>query len=94
MIYFHVTTRASAGSILRGGFDDRSSEVIDGRLWKGVWLCDELIWQMQPDDPVAIEIELRSDAVSEYECTQDQGYRRWLVPAHIVNTGLRRLIEQ
>jgi hypothetical protein len=55
MIYFHVTTQASADSILRDGFDDRSSEVIDGRLWKGIWLCDELIWQMQPDDPVAIE---------------------------------------
>jgi hypothetical protein len=79
---FHATTQENARRILATGFVDRSRELHQGRWYLGVWLAEVSLYELEP---VILLVSMAEDLVRQYELPGDQGYRRWLVPAEVIN---------
>ena len=79
---FHATTRENARKILATGFADCSRELHKGRWYSGVWLAEVSLFELEP---VILLVSMAEDLVRQYELPGDQGYRRWLVPAELIN---------
>ena len=79
---FHATTRENARKILATGFADCSREMHKGRWYSGVWLAEVSLFELEP---VVLLVSMAEDLVRQYELPGDQGYRRWLVPAELIN---------
>lgn len=79
---FHATTQENARKILATGFVDRSRKLHQGRWYSGVWLAEVSLHELEP---VILLVSMAEDLVRQYELPGDQGYRRWLVPAEVIN---------
>lgn len=79
---FHATTQENAREILATGFVDTGRELHQGRWYSGVWLSDVKLKELAP---VMLLVSLPEELVRQYELPSDQGYRRWIVPAEIIN---------
>lgn len=80
---FHATTQENACKILETGFADGGRERYQNRWYSGVWLSDVKLKELWP---VMLLVSLPEELVRQYELPSDHhGYRRWLVPAEIIN---------
>ncbi|HSY46918.1 MAG TPA: hypothetical protein VK800_12770 [Steroidobacteraceae bacterium] len=79
---FHATTQENARKILATGFVDCSRELHQGRWYSGVWLAEVSLFELEP---LILLVSMPEDLVRQYELPGDQGYRRWLVPAEVIN---------
>ena len=79
---FHATTQENARKILANGFVDGRRELHRGRWYSGVWLSDVTLEELAP---VMLMVSLPEELVRQYELSGDQGYRRWLVPAEVID---------
>ncbi len=48
----------------------------------GVWLAEVSLFELEP---VTLLVSMAEELVRQYELPGDQGYRRWLVPAELIN---------
>jgi hypothetical protein len=79
---FHATTQENARKILESGFVDCSRELHQGRSYSGVWLTEVPLYELEP---VMLLVSMPEELVRQYDLPGDQGYRRWLVPAELIN---------
>jgi hypothetical protein len=79
---FHTTTQQRAREIVATGFVDCSRELHQGRWYSGAWLAEVSLFELEP---VILLVSMPEDLVRQYELPGDQGYRRWLVPADVIN---------
>jgi hypothetical protein len=79
---FHATTKENARKILTTGFVDCSREMHHGRLYSGVWLAEVPLYELEP---VLLLVAVPEHLIRPYDLPGEQGYRRWLVPAEIIN---------
>ncbi len=81
---YHATTLEAARNIVATGFVDSSQELHQGRLYRGVWLSDARLIELAP---VILLVVVPEPLVREYELLgESHGYRRWLVPAELLNS--------
>ncbi len=79
---FHATTQENARRILATGFADCSEELHQGRRYSGVWLAEGPLYELEP---VILLVSVPDELVRQYEIPGDHRYRRWLIPAEIIN---------
>lgn len=79
---FHATTQENARRILATGFADHSEDLYQGRRYSGVWLAEVPLYELEP---VILLVSVPDDLGRQYEIPGDHGYRRWLIPAEIIN---------
>jgi len=95
MIFYHSTTRENAARILRDGFCDRTDYYLTSQLHTGVWLSDMPLDENEgASSEERLCLELDEARVTPFEWIEEgKGYREFLVPAAIVNTGEVRALE-
>jgi hypothetical protein len=79
---FHATSQENARNILSTGFVDSSRELHAGRWYAGAWLAEVALHELEP---AILLVSMPEDLVTQYELPSEQGYRRWLVPADLIN---------
>lgn len=80
---YHATTIEAARKIVASGFIDCGHERHQGRVYTGVWLSDMPLRELHP---VVLWVRLPEQLLPQYELSSDlHGYRRWLVPAELLN---------
>jgi hypothetical protein len=95
MIFYHSTSRENAARIVREGFRDRTDYYMTSTLHTGVWLSDLPLDENEGASSEArLCLELDEARIAPFEWIEDgKGYREFLVPAAIVNTGKVRGLD-
>jgi len=94
--YYHRTNRHAAEAIMQEGFRDVSETLETGSTARGTWFTNSLA--SGASVPVAlgdvvVAVELPVDVAEQYFHTEDQNYREYLIPAAILNSYPRRLLQ-
>ena len=79
---FHATTAENAREILATGFVDCSRELHEGTWYSGVWLAEVPLYELEP---IVLLVSMPEELVLPFDLPGNQGYRRWLVPADLIN---------
>lgn len=79
---FHATTHENARKILARGFVDCSRELYQGQWHSGVWLAEVPLYELEE---AMLLVSIPEELVLRHELPGEQGYRRWLVSAEIIN---------
>jgi hypothetical protein len=93
--FYNRTTPETARSILTSGFRNTTGNYITDQEWCGVWLSEEPPDQGQTRLSALIQVTFDSEVVDfDFYSWQEEGepYRRWLIPAAIVNCARFQLL--
>jgi hypothetical protein len=96
MRFYHWTCADNAMRILRSGFVDVEWTHRTDKLHRGVWISDHTAgtreYKNRGEALLAVDVDKATDCarIDTFERSEDdQPYRRWLVPAKLLNLVAR-----
>ena len=94
--YYHRTYPEAAAAIMEGGFKDVSETFETGSAARGVWFTDSLASASSTPSAfgsVVVAVTLPLPIAEGHFHTDDQGYREYLIPAIVLNSYPRKLLQ-